>query len=40
MSGAALLIVAGTWVLVQVLGGNALGRLGIAGQPTTPGAKA
>lgn len=32
-----LLIVAGAWVLCQVLGGRALGRLGIAGEPTTPG---
>ncbi|WP_281368997.1 hypothetical protein [Phytohabitans rumicis] len=33
----ALLVVAGVWVLCQVLGGAALGRLGIAGDPTTPG---
>lgn len=35
----ALLAVIGIWVLTQVLGGNALGRLGIAGQATTPGQK-
>lgn len=34
-----LLIVAGTWVLTQVLAGKALGRLGVAGEPTTPGEK-
>jgi hypothetical protein len=34
-----LLIVAGVWVLCQVFGGNALGRLGIAGEPTEPGKK-
>lgn len=26
-----LLVLAGVWVLTQVLGGNALGRLGVAG---------
>lgn len=35
--GGVLLIVAGTWVLCQVWGGNALGRLGITGQATEPG---
>jgi hypothetical protein len=39
MSGAALLILAGTWVLMQIFAGNALGRLGIAGSPTVPGKK-
>ena len=34
-----LLIVAGVWVVAQVLKGNALGRLGIAGDATTPGKK-
>ncbi len=33
----ALLMVAGVWVLCQILGGDALGRLGITGQTTTPG---
>lgn len=28
-AGGVLLLIAGTWVLFQVLGGNALGRLGI-----------
>ncbi len=37
MSGGVLLAVAGIWVLAQVLGGNALGRLGISGEPTQPG---
>lgn len=37
MTGAILLIVAGVWVLCQALGGNALGRLGVAGLPTTAG---
>lgn len=37
MTGGILLAVAGAWVLCQVLGGNALGRLGISGEPTTPG---
>jgi hypothetical protein len=35
--GGILLTVAGVWVLSQVLGGNALGRLGITGAPTEPG---
>jgi hypothetical protein len=34
--GGALLAVVGAWVLCQVLGGNALGRLGITGDPTGP----
>jgi len=34
-----VLIVAGAWVLCQVFGGRALGRLGIAGDPPTPGKK-
>lgn len=38
MTGGVLLAVVGTWVLCQVLGGNALGRLGITGEPTTPAA--
>lgn len=36
-SGAVLLIGAGVWVLFQVFGGDALGRLGIAGAPTKVG---
>ena len=32
-SGAALIVI-GTWVLCQVLGGNALGRLGITARAT------
>jgi len=32
MTAGVLLTVAGIWVLAQVLGGNALGRLGIAGE--------
>jgi len=35
-----VLVVAGAWVLCQVLGGNALGRLGVTGDPTEPGTKA
>lgn len=34
----AVLIVAGAWVLCQVLGGDALGRLGVIGGGTTPAA--
>lgn len=37
--GATLLIVAGVWILAQVLAGDALGRLGISGAPTKPGSK-
>lgn len=37
MWGGVLLIVAGVWITTQVLRGNALGRLGISGEPTTPG---
>lgn len=37
MTGAALLIVAGVWVLCQVLGGDALGRLRISGSSTSGG---
>lgn len=33
MPGATLLTLAGIWVIVQVTMGNALGRLGIAGDP-------
>lgn len=37
-----VLVIAGAWILCQVLGGNALGRLNITGQtqaqPTAPGA--
>jgi hypothetical protein len=29
-----VVVIAGTWVLAQVLKGNALGRLGIAGEPS------
>jgi hypothetical protein len=36
VSGKALLIVTGIWVLAQVFAGDALGRLGIAGAGTTP----
>lgn len=36
MNGKVLLIVAGVWVLAQVFGGDALGRLGIAGSGTVP----
>jgi hypothetical protein len=32
-----VLAIAGLWVLFQVLGGDALGRLGIAGPPTVAG---
>lgn len=34
-----LLALAGVWIMCQVFGGNALGRLGIAGEPTEPGKK-
>lgn len=34
-----VLVVAGVWVLCQVFGGHALGRLGVAGEPTVPGKK-
>lgn len=37
MTGGVLLAAVGIWVLAQVLGGNALGRLGITGEPTQPG---
>jgi hypothetical protein len=37
MSAGVLLVTAGIWVLCQVFGGNALGRLGISGAATTPG---
>lgn len=36
-SGGVVLVVAGVWVLCQVLGGNALERLGIIGQSDTSG---
>ena len=39
MSAGIVLTIAGIWVLTQVLAGDALGRLGIAGAPTTPGKK-
>lgn len=39
MSGGLLLVVAAGWLLSQVLAGNALGRLGISGEPTKPGTK-
>lgn len=32
-----LLIVAGVWVVTQVLAGDALGRLGVAGPRTSAG---
>lgn len=31
-----VITVAGLWVLCQVFGGNALGRLGISGSPDKP----
>jgi hypothetical protein len=34
-TGAVLLIVFGAWVLCQVLGGDALGRLRVTGAPTS-----
>lgn len=37
MNGAALLILGGVWVLCQVFGGDALGRLGVSGAGTQPG---
>lgn len=37
MKAGVLLTIAGAWVLSQILGGNALGRLGITGEPTKPG---
>lgn len=37
MSAGILLVVAGIWVVSQVLGGNALGRLGITGAASVPG---
>jgi len=37
MTGGLLLVVAAGWLLAQVLGGNALGRLGISGEATKPG---
>jgi hypothetical protein len=33
VSAGLVLLVAGAWVLAQVLKGNALGRLGISGEP-------
>lgn len=35
--GAVLLLVAGVWVLSQVFAGDALARLGIAGDAEPPG---
>lgn len=35
--GGVVLVVAGVWVLCQVLGGDALKRLGIVGQTTDSG---
>jgi hypothetical protein len=35
--GGPVLILVGVWVLAQVFAGHALGRLGIAGDPTNPG---
>jgi len=37
MTGGALLALIGVWVVTQVLGGDALGRLGITGAPSDPG---
>jgi len=34
-SGGVVLVIAGVWVLCQVLGGNALERLGIIGQSSS-----
>jgi hypothetical protein len=39
MTGGLVLVVAGAWVLAQILAGDALGRLGITGGSTTPGKK-
>lgn len=39
MMGASLLVVLGVLVCTQVLGGQALPRLGIAGTPTKAGKK-
>jgi len=36
VTGGVLLVLAGAWVGFQVLGGNALGRLGISGQSSAP----
>jgi hypothetical protein len=36
-AGGLVLIIAGAWVLTQVLGGDALGRLGVTGNATQPG---
>lgn len=36
--GGVLLALAGVWVLCQVLGGNALDRLGLVGRATADGA--
>lgn len=33
MRGGLLIAVGGVWLLCQVLGGNALGRLGLVGSP-------
>lgn len=33
-SGGVVLVIAGVWVLCQVLGGDALNRLGLIGQST------
>jgi hypothetical protein len=37
VKGGILLTIAGVWVLAQVLRGNALGRLGITGEPSATG---
>lgn len=37
MKGGLVLVLVGTFVLAQVFTGHALGRLGIAGDPTKPG---
>lgn len=34
-AGGIVLAIAGVWVLCQVLGGNALNRLGVTGQATS-----
>lgn len=36
MKAGAVLVIAGAWVLSQVLAGNALGRLGVIGNTDSP----
>lgn len=38
-SGGVVLVIVGVWVLCQVLGGDALNRLGITGQSSTSDAQ-